>query len=66
MTAEGAVCMGITIILLILCIAALLTLAGATEIERKAERWERWERFIHPPDDEDGVTLLGDDDEDTR
>ena len=67
MTMEGAVCRGITIIFLILCIAALLTFAGAVEIERRAERWDRYERWMHPPDDDDdGISLLEDDDENSR
>lgn len=49
-----------------LSFAALLIFAGSVAIERKAERWERYERFMHPPDNDDGVTLLEDIDENTR
>lgn len=48
-----------------LCIAALLIVFGAVAIERKAERWERYEQWLHPPDDDDGVSVVKQD-EDTR
>lgn len=44
----------------ILFLSAALIFAGAVEINRRAERWERYERWMHPPDDDDGVSLLED------
>lgn len=44
----------------ILFLSAALIFAGAVEINRRAERWERYEKWIHPPDDDDGVNLLED------
>lgn len=56
--------MAILIVFGFLCLAALLIFAGAAEIERKADRWEHYEKWIHPPDeDDDGVTLLKEDDD---
>ena len=47
----------------ILILVAALIFAGAVEINRRAERWERYERWIHPPDDDDGVSILEVDDD---
>lgn len=63
MTGEGAAVMAVTIVFICLCLAALLIFAGAAEIERKADRWERYEKWIHPPDDDDGVSILEEDDD---
>ena len=53
-------------VLLILSLSAALIYAGAVEINRRAERWERYERWMHPPDDDDGVSVLeGKDNADT-
>lgn len=64
MTREGAAVMAILIVFGFLCLAAVLVFAGAAEIERKADRWERYERWLHPPDDDDGVSLLEEDEND--
>lgn len=53
--------MAVVIILAALTLAAFLVYAGAAKLERRAERWERYERWLHPPDDDDGVSLLEDD-----
>lgn len=47
-------------VFLILSLSAALIFAGAVEINRRAERWERYEKWIRPPDDDDGVSLLED------
>jgi hypothetical protein len=53
-------------VVLILSLSAALIYAGAVEINRRAERWERYEKWIHPPDDDDGVSVLeGKDNADT-
>lgn len=58
--------MAVLIVFLILSLSATLIYAGAVEINRRAERWERYERWLHPPDDDDGVSLLeGKDNADT-
>ena len=51
-----------TIILafVIAAVILILVLAGARRLEEKTERWERYERFIHPPEDDDGVSMLDD------
>lgn len=54
--------MAVLIVFLCLCAASCLIYVGASEIERRAERWERYEKWLHPPDDDDGVTLLEDND----
>lgn len=55
--------MAVLIVFLVLCAASCLIYVGASEIERRTERWERYERWLHPPDDnDDGVTLLEDND----
>lgn len=46
------------VFLVALCAASCLIYVGASEIERRTERWERYERWLHPPDDDDGVSLL--------
>ena len=48
-----------------LCISALLIFSGSVAIERKAERWERYEQWFHPPNDDDGINVVKQD-EDTR
>lgn len=55
--------MAVLIVFLCLCAASCLIYVGASEIERRAERWERYERWLHPPDDDDGVSLLEDNDD---
>jgi hypothetical protein len=53
-------------VLLILSLSAALIYAGAVEINRRAERWERYEKWMHPPNDDDGVSILeGKDNADT-
>ena len=53
-------------VLLILSLSVTLVFAGAVEINRRAERWERYEKWMHPPDDDDGVSVLeGKDNADT-
>ena len=52
--------MAVLIVFLALCAASCLIYVGASEIERRAERWERYEKWLHPPDDDDGVSLLED------
>ena len=53
-------------VFLILSLSATLIFAGAVEINRRAERWERYEKWMHPPDDDDGVSVLeGKDNADT-
>lgn len=55
--------MAVLIVFLSLCAASCLIYVGASEIERRAERWERYEKWLHPPDDNgDGVSLLEDND----
>lgn len=55
--------MAVLIVFLALCAASCLIYVGASEIERRAERWERYEKWLHPPDDDDdGVSLLEDND----
>ena len=50
----------------ILALVAALIYAGAVEIKRRAERWERYEKGMHPPNDDDGVSVLeGKDNADT-
>ena len=50
----------------ILFLFAALFFSGAVEINRRAERWERYEKWMHPPDDDDGVSVLeGKDNADT-
>ena len=49
-------------ILAILAICVLLVLTGAAKLERQADEWARYE--LHPPDeDDDGVTLLEEDED---
>ena len=55
--------MAVLIVFVALTLAACLIYAGAAEIERRAERWERYEKWLHPPDDDDGVSLLEDNDD---
>ncbi len=55
--------MAVLIVFLALCAASCLIYVGASEIERRAERWERYEKWLHPPDDDDGVSLLEDNDD---
>jgi len=50
--------MAVLAVLLILSLSAALIYAGAVEINRRAERWERYEKWMHPPNDDDGVSLL--------
>ena len=50
--------MAVVIVLVILTLAAGFIYAGSVEIERRAERWERYEKWMHPPDDDDGVSIL--------
>ena len=58
--------MAVLAVVLILSLSAALIYAGAVEINRRAERWERYEKWIHPPDDDDGVSVLeGKDNADT-
>ena len=58
--------MAVLAVFLILSLSAALIYAGAVEINRRAERWERYEKWIHPPDDDDGVSVLeGKDNADT-
>ena len=52
--------MTVLLVLLILSLSAALIYAGAVELNRRAERWERYEKWIHPPDDDDGVNLIED------
>lgn len=57
--------MAVLIVFLVaLCAASCLIYVGASEIERRTERWERYEKWIHPPDDDDGVSILEEDDDD--
>lgn len=61
MIGEGAEAVAVLIVFGVLCFAAVLLITGASEIERRAERWERYEKWLHPPDDNgDGVSLLED------
>lgn len=58
--------MAVLAVVLVLSLSAALIYAGAVEINRRAERWERYEKWIHPPDDDDGVSVLeGKDNADT-
>ncbi len=58
--------MAVLAVLLILTLSAALIFAGAVEIQRREERWERYEKWMHPPDDDDGVSVLeGKDNADT-
>ena len=58
--------MALLAVFLILSLSAALIYAGAVEINRRAERWERYEKWMHPPDDDDGVSVLeGKDNADT-
>lgn len=50
--------MAVLAVVLILSLSAALIYAGAVEINRRAERWERYEKWMHPPDDDDGVSVL--------
>lgn len=52
--------MAVLAVFLILSLSATLIYAGSVELNRRAERWERYERWLHPPDDDDGVSLLED------
>ncbi len=52
------------IVLVAVCLAAVLIFAGAVKLERRAERWEKYERFFHPPDDDDGISVMEDDNAD--
>lgn len=48
-----------------MCLISLaLILAGARYLERKAARWESWEQWMRPPDDDDGVSILEEEDPD--
>lgn len=58
--------MTVVIVFVSLTLAACLIYAGAAEIEHRAENWERYERWMHPPDDDDGVSIMEDSNEDTR
>lgn len=58
--------MAVLAVVLILSLSAALIYAGAVEINRRAERWERYEKWMHPPNDDDGVSVLeGKDNADT-
>ena len=58
--------MAVLAVVLILSLSAALIYAGAVEINRRAERWERYEKWLRPPDDDDGVSVLeGKDNADT-
>ena len=58
--------MAVLAVFLILSLSSTLIYAGAVEINRRAERWERYEKWMHPPDDDDGVSVLeGKDNADT-
>ena len=58
--------MAVLAVVLILSLSSALIYAGAVEINRRAERWERYEKWMHPPDDDDGVSVLeGKDNADT-
>ena len=49
----------LTAFVIVLCLTALtLILAGAHRLERKAAAWEAWKTWMHPPDDDDGVSVL--------
>ncbi len=52
--------MTVLAVFLVLTFSAVLIYAGAVELNRRAERWERYEKWMHPPDDDDGVNLLED------
>lgn len=52
--------MAVLAVILILSLSATLIYVGSVELNRRAERWERYERWLHPPDDDDGVSLLED------
>lgn len=52
--------MAVLIVFIALTLAACLIWAGSVELERRAEKWDRYERWMHPPDDDDGVELLKD------
>lgn len=56
--------MTVCVIAVLLCISAALIVAGAVKLERRTERWEKYERFFHPPDDDDGVSVMEDDNAD--
>ena len=51
-------------ILVILALSVLLILAGSAKLNQRADEWARYE--LHPPDDDDGVSLLEDNDENSR
>lgn len=58
--------MAVLAVVLVLSLSAALIYAGAVEINRRAERWERYEKWLRPPDDDDGVSVLeGKDNADT-
>ena len=61
MTQEGAVAMAFIVVCFLCGVCLFLVLAGAVEIDRRAERWERYEQWMHPPDDDDGISLLEED-----
>ena len=47
-------------ILVILALSVLLILAGSAKLNKKADEWAKYE--LHPPDDDDdGVTILKED-----
>ena len=55
--------MAVLAVVLVLSLSAALIYAGAVEINRRAERWERYEKWMHPPNDDDGVSILEVDDD---
>ena len=44
--------MAVLAVILVLSLSATLIYVGSVELNRRAERWERW---MHPPDDWDGM-----------
>jgi len=55
---KGGGGMTVLAVFLVLTFSAVLIYAGAVEINRRAERWERYEKWMHPPNDDDGVSVL--------
>ena len=54
--------MALVILAGILCIVVILVAAGAAEINRRTETWDRYARWMHPPNDDDGVSIIEEDD----
>ena len=49
-----------------LCLLTLvLILAGASKLEKKQDQ-EAWKTWMHPPDDDDGCSVLEEDDPDGK